>query len=449
MRARATAVAVLVVAVALALAAFVLVTLVGRTVEETVTTAVTTRVHEVAAELTDGVTGLQLGGSEDGALVQVLSGGTVVRSSPGLAGVGPLTGQRPAAGVQRAGDVDGATVGERGDTYRLVVLGVPAATGADSVVVIQSLAVAEDAQALVSRLVAIGIPALLMVVGTATWLSVGRALRPVEAIRARTARIGAEDLSARVPQPHTGDEIAALASTMNAMLARLQEAAARQRAFVSDAGHELRSPIATIRAQIEVAQRLGAGDSTFTEVLTETARLERLVTDLLTLASADEGRGQLARAQDVDVDDLVTAEASRLRGRPELTISAEIAPARTWGDPAALTRVLRNLVDNAARHAASRVHLSCGPREGGGAWLRVEDDGPGVPPADRDRVFQRFTRLDEARTRGDGGAGLGLAIVRELVTATGGTVRFTDTGRLPGACVEVELPGQPPSGSNK
>jgi len=252
-----------------------------------------------------------------------------------------------------------------------------------------------------------------------------------------------------VPQPQTRDEIAALAATMNAMLGRLQGAAARQRAFVSDAGHELRSPIAAIRAEVEVAQRLGPGDGTFSNVLGETERLERLVTDLLTLASADEGQSRVARAQDVDVDDLVTAEASRLWSRADLTVTADIAPARTWGDPSALVRVLRNLVDNATRHATSRVHLACGPREPGGAWFRVEDDGPGVPLTDRDRVFERFVRLDEARTRDDGGSGLGLAIVRELVAAEGGTVRFTDTGRLPGARVEVQLPGQPPSGSNR
>jgi signal transduction histidine kinase len=166
------------------------------------------------------------------------------------------------------------------------------------------------------------------------------------------------------------------------------------------------------------------------------------------LASADEGQGRHSRLQDVDVDDLIAAERARLQGRPGIIVSADIAPARAWGDRSALARVLRNLVDNAARHAATQVHLACGPTPGG-AWFRVDDDGPGVPVADRERVFERFVRLDEARTRGDGGSGLGLAIVRELVAAHGGTVEFTDTGEMAGARVEVELPGQPPSGSNR
>lgn len=453
MRARATAVAVLVVALALALAAVVLVTLVGRTARDTVTTAVTTRVQEVAADLATGGGPVQVGGSEDGALVQVLRGDVVVAASPGLSGVPVLTGLTPAPGQERGSLLDGAVLGEAGDTYRVVVLGVPTASGADRVVGVQSLAVAEDAQDLVVRLAAVGVPALLLVVGLATWWSVGRALRPVEAIRARTARIGAEDLSARVPVPRTRDEVAALARTVNAMLARLETSAARQRAFVSDAGHELRSPIAAIRTELEVAQRVGTGPDA-PAVLAETARLERLVNDLLTLARADEGRGRPTRRQDVDLDDLLAAERVRIGDRPGLVASAGIVPARVQGDPAALAGVVRNLVDNAVRHSAGRVHLACGstPSAGVGApevWVRVEDDGPGVPPADRERVFDRFVRLDEARARDAGGSGLGLAIVQEVVAAHGGRVRFVDAGTLPGARVLVELPGHPPSGSNR
>jgi signal transduction histidine kinase len=449
MRARATAVAVTVVAVALALSALILVSLVGRTERETVTTAVATRAQEVAADVAHGALDVELGGSHDGALVQVLAGSTVVAASPALVGHAPLTRLHPAPGEQREAAVDGAVLGEPEDTYELAVVGVPPSTGADRVAVVQSLAVAEKAETLVGRLAAIGGPVLLGVVGLATWLSVGHALRPVEAIRARTARISAQDLSARVPQPQTRDEVSALAATMNAMLARLQSAVARQRAFVSDAGHELRSPIATIRAEIEVAQALGPRRETFTDVLAETDRLERLVTDLLTLASADERQWRIGSPQDVDLDDLVNAERARLHGRPEIRVTADISPARAWGDRSALTRVLRNVVDNAVRHARSRVHLACGSREPLGAWIRVEDDGPGVPAPDQERVFDRFVRLDEARTRSDGGSGLGLAIVRELVSASGGTVRFTDQGRLPGARLLIELPGQPPPGSNR
>ncbi|WP_423221502.1 sensor histidine kinase [Klenkia soli] len=452
MRARATAAAVAVVAVALALAATVLVGLVGRTVQDTVTTSASTRVQEVAADLrVNGVGGLQIGGSEDGALVQVLRGDTVLAASADLAGAPALTGLTPGPGQEDTGQVDGAAVSEPGDTFRLVVLGVPGTTGADRVVAVQSLAVAENAQALVTRLAAVGVPVLLVVVALATWWSVGRALRPVEAIRARTARIGAEDLSARVPQPQTRDEIAALASTMNAMLARLQTSVAQQRAFVSDAGHELRSPIATIRTQTEVARRVGPPDPAHDVVLGEVARLERLVTDMLTLASADEGQGRVGRRQDVDLDDLLAAERSRLRARADLVVTGDLAAARAWGDPAALAQVVRNAVDNAVRHSRGRLHLTSGPTGGpdGGAWLAVEDDGPGVAVPDRERVFGRFVRLDEARARGDGGSGLGLAIVREIVLAHGGHVKFTDPVTLPGARLLIRFPAQPPSGSKR
>jgi signal transduction histidine kinase len=234
---------------------------------------------------------------------------------------------------------------------------------------------------------------------------------------------------------------------MNAMLDRLEAAVTTQRAFISDAGHEMRSPLAAIRTEMEVAQRVGLGERTIEDLLGETARLERLVADLLLLARADEGAMTLHRA-DVDLDDLLQDERQRLRTRPGLTVTAAIAPARTVGDRAALARVVRNLVDNAARHAAARVHLACGV-EASHAWIEVSDDGPGVPPADRARVFERFVRLDDARAREDGGSGLGLAIVRELVRASGGTVRLEDGGPLPGARVRVELSAQPPSGENR
>jgi signal transduction histidine kinase len=439
---------VLVVLVALLLASAVLISLVGRTVRETVTTAVQTRAEQVAADVAGGVGAAQFGGSDDGAQVQVVSGNRVVAASPGLAGLAPLSDVRPAAGSTLTATVDGRLLEESGDSYRLVALGLDPSTGADRVIAVQSLAVAESTQDLVQRLAAIGVPVLLLVVGAATWLSVGRALQPVEAIRARTARIQAADLSARVPVPATRDEIASLANTMNAMLARLESSAQAQRAFVSDAGHEMRSPVAAIRTEVEVAQRAGVGETTLSDVLSETGRLERLVDDLLVLARADESQVRLHR-MDVDLDDLIEAERARLRDRG-IAVTASVGAARVVGDRSALARVVRNLVENAARHAAGRVHLACGTDSAveGAAWLEVDDDGPGIPPADRERVFDRFVRLDEARAREDGGSGLGLAIVRELVTAHGGQVDVLDGAVLPGARIRVWLPAQPPSGEN-
>ena len=446
-RFRATVAAVAVVAVALGISVTVLAVLVGRTVAESVTAAVATQADEVAAELTNDASRLQLAQAEGGVRSQVVRGEVVIAASRSLTGRGPLSAARPAPGASVVQTVDGAPLGRPGVSYRVAVLGVDPATGADRVIAFQSLTVARNARNVVLRLAAVGVPLLLLLVGFATWTSVRRALRPVEQIRARTAEIGVADLSARVPVPAAHDEVAALARTMNDMLGRLEAAVAAQRAFISDAGHEMRSPLAAIRTEMEVAQRVGLGERTIEDLLGETARLERLVADLLLLARADEGAMTLRRA-DVDLDDLLRDERQRLRTRAGLTVTAAIAPARIVGDRAALARVVRNLVDNAARHAAGRVHLACGV-DGAQAWFEVCDDGPGVAPADRARVFERFVRLDDARAREDGGSGLGLAIVGELVRASGGTVRLDDGGSLPGARLRVELPAQPPSGENR
>jgi signal transduction histidine kinase len=228
------------------------------------------------------------------------------------------------------------------------------------------------------------------------------------------------------------------------MLARLEAASRAQRTFVSDAGHELRSPVAAIRTEVEVAQRVGVGPTTLEDVLSETGRLERLVGDLLVLARVDESQLAL-RSAVVDLGELLEEEAARVRGR--LTVTSDIAPVHVFGDRLALAQVVRNLVENGARHARFRLRLACGRDAAtGAAWLEVGDDGTGIPPADRERVFDRFVRLDEARSREAGGSGLGLAIVRELVRAHGGTVAATEGGELPGAVFRVELPAQPPSG---
>src|ERR1700712_221629 len=300
-RTRATVAAVAVVAVALTLAVVTLTSLVGRTIRETVAAAVQVRAEQVAADLASGVTALDLGASDDGVLIQVAAGSRVVAASPGLQGA-PLTRELPPVGGSVRSTLAGRVVGESDDTYSVVTLGVAGPSGVDRVIAAQSLGVAEGTQALMVRSAAVGIPVLLAVVAAATWLSLRRALRPVEAIRSRTAGIQADDLSARVPVPQSRDEIAALARTMNSMLDRLGAAERGPRAFRSAAGHELRSPVAAIRTEIEVAQRTGVGVSTLADVLGETERLERLVADLLVLARADESQLGLHLVE-VDLDD--------------------------------------------------------------------------------------------------------------------------------------------------
>jgi signal transduction histidine kinase len=277
----------------------------------------------------------------------------------------------------------------------------------------------------------IGFPLLLGVVAGVTWLVTRRALHPVEGIRAEMAAITAsEDLARRVPVPDTHDEVARLARTTNETLAALQTSVERQRRFVADASHELRSPIASLRTQLEV----GAAHPELLDVegaVEDTVRLQRLAADLLLLARLDAGE----RPADAhfDLAELIREQAE---GRPGLTVEAdavEVAGSRTQ-----LGRLVANLLDNAQRHARSAVTVSV-RREGGRAIVQVADDGDGVPADDRERVFERFVRLDAARSRDDGGAGLGLAIARDVAVRHGGTltVREATAG---GALFELRLP---------
>ncbi|MEM8705547.1 MAG: ATP-binding protein [Actinomycetota bacterium] len=265
------------------------------------------------------------------------------------------------------------------------------------------------------------VPVLVVAGAAIAWFLTGRALQPVHAITRRVGAISSGNLDARVPEPATGDEIAELAATMNSMLDRLEVDDRRLRQFVSDASHELRSPVAVLRSEAEVARR--APDGTSVEqladgVLSESTRLQRIVEDLLVLARGEERQGA-ARASELDVDDIVLAEAARRR---RVTVDTQaVSAGRILAAPETVARVVTHLLDNAARHADERVEIGL-RTSGDEVRLWVDDDGPGVPATDRERVFERFTRLDHARTRDRGGAGLGLAVVAESVRAMGGTV---------------------------
>ncbi|MGH3736332.1 MAG: HAMP domain-containing sensor histidine kinase, partial [Micromonosporaceae bacterium] len=251
----------------------------------------------------------------------------------------------------------------------------------------------------------------------------------VEALRRGAAEItgsaGPGDAAARLPVPDSDDEVHALAVTLNDMLDRLAASRARQRAFVADAAHELRNPLASLRTQLEVAQRHGADAETVTDLLADTERLGRLVDDLLLLARADEGAADPGQ-DPVDLTELLATTVERLAEPRVPVVVAPGDPVVVRGDARLLDRVLSNLVDNAVRHATSQVTLAAS-LDGDHAVLTVTDDGPGVPEADRERVFDRFTRLDDARARDAGGAGLGLAIVRDLIHLHSGTVHLHPT----------------------
>jgi signal transduction histidine kinase len=270
----------------------------------------------------------------------------------------------------------------------------------------------------------------LLLVALATWLATGRTLRSVAAIREQVDMITAEALDRRVPVPPAGDEIARLAETMNRMLDRLARATARQRRFIADASHELRTPVAAVKATTEVALAHDGVDAreVLGEVHRETRRLEALVADLLDLARIADTGAAPRRTAPVDLDDLVLQEVRMVRRlHPALTVdAARVSAARIDGHAPDLTRLLRNLLANAARHAGGRIAVSLENRAGA-VRLAVDDDGPGVPPRERDRIFEPFVRVDAGRDRRSGGTGLGLALVRAIVTAHRGTVVATES----------------------
>jgi signal transduction histidine kinase len=328
---------------------------------------------------------------------------------------------------------------EDGD-YWLTADGANTPAGPVTVVVGGAREPVESIVATVAVLLAVSGPLLVVLVAWATYVLVGGALRPVERIRARVASISTEQLDERVPVPPTGDEIAHLAETMNAMLSRLESGHAAQRRFVSDASHELRSPLATISTALDLAhERPEMLDTALIDgsLIPEARRMRDLIEDLLLLARADE-RQLSGRPGDVDLDDILNAEQSRLQGNSGLAVRAWISAVRVTGDARQLTRMVRNLVDNAARHASSVVDLRC-ELHGGVAVISVADDGRGIPREQWTRVFDRFVRLDASRARDAGGSGLGLAIVAEIVAAHHGTVQISDRSGG-GACFTVTLP---------
>ncbi|MYX02265.1 MULTISPECIES: sensor histidine kinase [unclassified Streptomyces] len=283
-----------------------------------------------------------------------------------------------------------------------------------------------------------GLPVLLVVVAGVTWLVTRRALRPVEGIRQEMAAITAsEDLARRVPEPDSRDEIAALARTTNETLTVLEASVERQRRFVADASHELRSPIASLRTQLEVAEA-------HPELLdlpgavADTVRLQVLAADLLLLARLD--AGEKPGGGTVELGALVREEVSQ-RTRDRIAVAVEVPEGGAFevnGSRGQLSRVIGNLLDNAQRHAESSVAVSVAA-DGRGVRVEVRDDGAGVPEDERERIFERFVRLDDARSRDDGGAGLGLAIARDVAARHGGTltVHRADEG---GAAFRLWLP---------
>ncbi|MEU8383417.1 ATP-binding protein [Streptosporangium sp. NPDC048865] len=511
LRFRLTAVASAVLAVALVVSAYVMITVLGNALLATIDDSIYQRARETvsladAGRLPDEMT------SPDGTLLQVIDrAGRITHTTTGTDRLVPLlnAGERAAAvGRGEARFLDGKPYGIP-HVLRVRVLG---GDRGQTVIAARPFSEVQTSISTAGHVLIVGTPLLLILLAGASWVIIGGTLRPIAALRRGADEISDTARSRRLPVPEARDEVHSLATTLNAMLARLEKSGVRQRALVSDAAHELRSPLASIRLQLEVALGHPEGQDwreTAEGVLEDTMRLSRLAEDLLSLARLDERGGTPARGEPVELDQLVAqtverygeAVTVRIAGEPEQGPEhgpkrgpergpkrgpghrpghapesvtgggpengpgttgepengpgdrpenepgngpgnrpgngAGSRPVRVTGDAMDLSRVLVNLVDNALRHTSAPVVVEL-RAEGADAVLTVTDDGPGIPEADRERVFDRFTRLDSARSRDEGGAGLGLAIVRETVNAHGGAVHLEDAS--PGLRAVVRLP---------
>ncbi|WP_433330463.1 HAMP domain-containing sensor histidine kinase [Spirillospora sp. CA-294931] len=394
--------------------------------------------RRISAAVRDGTLASPIPDDTGGRIViQVVGpGGNVLDSTPAAAGRPPMSRLWPTRD-QRVRDVEECNGWGTGNECMLVEA-IRVTTAPDAVVVYAGKSMPGFmTNGLLEALLAAAVLALTTLAAWVTWRVVGRTLRPVEQIRTQLAEISASDLSRRVPQPPGEDEIAQLAQTANATLDRLERAVARQRQFASDASHELRTPIAGLRANLEDAE-MHPDDTdlpaTITSALRDTDRLESIVTDLLLLARI--GTGGTAAQETIDLAELARAEVGRrtfaLKIDVELCHGAVVRGVRMQ-----LVRLLGNLLDNAERYADSRIQVEVSA-VGDQALLTVVDDGPGIPADQRERVFERFTRLDTARSRGSGGTGLGLAIAREIAQAHSGTLQIEESPQ--GARFALRLP---------
>jgi signal transduction histidine kinase len=434
-RFRVTALATIVAAATLAVTGAILVRYQRQMMIETLDESLVTQADQLAARL-PGAGATFPGIVDDDGFAQLTDGDRVIAATPNLRDH-PAVASAPATG-QRVTTVHDVIEDE--PAFRVLSRHV----AGDRQLTLNVGASMEDINEVTGRLamsLAVALPVVLALLAGLVWTLVGRTLAPVESIRAEVAALGATDLHRRVPEPARDDEIGRLARTMNAMLDRLEDSARRQRRFVADASHELRSPLTRIRTDVEVDLAHPAEadlEATHRRILDETADLERLINDLLALARADDGLEPAVR-ETVDLDELVLRHTRRIRELGQVEIDTTgVSGAQVHGDPRQLGRAIGNLLDNAARHASRTVTVTLA-EEGGSAVLAVADDGPGIPADEHERIFERFARVDDARTRESGGTGLGLAITRDIVERHNGTVAV-DPGRTSGARLVVQLP---------
>ncbi|MCG7287889.1 HAMP domain-containing histidine kinase [Cellulomonas sp. ACRRI] len=447
LRARLTVLTAGLLCVALVVGAVVLSTVLSRGRVAALDAVVRARAETVAALVASDQVPDALPVSEPGEIVQVLDGdGRVVATSPTASRTLPVLGgdalaDLRARAVRESGVVGGTDASAYDAAARVAVVAPAGAPGGTVVVATVPVAEVEGLVRALRLALAGVVPVLTALFAGAVWVALGRALRPVERLRAAAAQVARAGGPGSLPDPGTDDEVGALARTLNEMLDRLEDAAGRQRAFVADAAHELRTPLAALRAQLEVAAAHPAAYEAgeLVDGLGEQVRrMQALVDDLLLLARL--GSRPVPDAA-VDLGDVAReAVALAVAGAGPAAgggVAVEVAGVgRARGDAAALGRVVRNLVENALGHAARSVRV-----EVADGLVAVVDDGPGIPAADRERAFARFVRLDAARARPGGGSGLGLAIAREVAREHGGDVVLGERADgAPGLRAELRLP---------
>ncbi|MDX6742511.1 sensor histidine kinase [Actinocorallia sp. A-T 12471] len=427
-RVRDTVVAALLAAVVIGLIAVGVTSLFRRTVQAQIFDEAERVARRVSADVRADRVDSPIPSSAAVHLIQVIDqSGRVVQASADARDLPPLSQLRPppddrlARRIECAGEVS---------CYAVVSLRTTIYGDADFVVVAVPMPRALTGHTL-NIIAALLVFVLSALAAWVTWLIVGRTLRPIEAIRRQMAEISASDLHRRVPVPNSDDEIARLARTSNETLERLEHAVERQRQFASDASHELRTPIAGLRANLEGAL-LHPEDADWEEVsraaLRDTDRLEAIITDLLLLSQIGAGTSV---AEDFDLGEL-----ARLESRRGVALDV-VEGVRVHGVRFQFARLYANLLDNAERYGGGDIRVRV-RREGDKAVMRVCDSGPGIPPEDRERIFGRFSRLDTARSRHLGGTGLGLAIARDIARSHGGDLVAEDSER--GACFVLRLP---------
>lgn len=449
LRLRITLLAILALGVGLAVGSFVLVWAVERTVVGQVRDAAGREVDRVAdalaaggdpkpAESLDRHTVLVLVRDDTGRTVDFLTSGIPDSQLQHLAESGRLDQLASHVDPVEAAESLGLHM-ETGQTEDdLVVASRRVATphGPRTVVAVSNLAPASQSVDATINALSLAAPLLLLFVAGLTWVVSGRALQPVEQIRDQADTISHSNLTDRLPEAASSDEVGRLTTTLNEMLERLEAGARRQREFITDASHELATPLAAIRAELEIAlahPERADWPAVAERLLSDHRRLERLTSDLLTLARVDEPLSE----DSAEVVDLAEIVAIQLESTI-LEVEADLQSLQVRGSPPHLARLVHNLVDNANRYGKHRIAVQLAG-EDGKAVLIVDDDGPGVPEADRARIFERFTRLDESRARSSGGAGIGLSLVRRVAEWHGGSVSVGDAP-MGGARFVVRIP---------